>query len=261
MPGWRVLGAAVSGASHQRLGVACQDAIEYRALPGGLVLIALADGAGSARRSAQGAHWAVTEALRVLETRFRRQPPRQPEAWKVLIGEAFQQAHRALNLLAEGDCEPVSEYATTLTCAIAVGDCLAVGQIGDGAVLVRDAAGCWFAATRTQKGEYANETNFLTRADALSAVDFQVYQQRITGLAVMSDGLIRLALQLPAGIPHSPFCEPLFAFTQTAADESSANARLASFLASERVCARTDDDKSLVLVADLNGSAQRKHSG
>jgi hypothetical protein len=260
-PAWRVTGTAVIGTSHERMGMVCQDAVDYRAVPGGPLLIALADGAGSARRSAQGAQWAVAEALRVLESSFRRRPPARPEAWVDLLGEAFRQAHQALRLLAGGDSEPVSEYATTLTCAIAAGDCLAVAQIGDGAVIARDSSGCWFAATRTQKGEYANETNFLTRPEALSAVDYQVYRQRVSGLAVMSDGLIRLAFQLPAGAPHPPFFEPLFSFARDTADEMSARARLAGFLASDRVCSRTDDDKSLVLAADLNGLGPGRNSG
>jgi len=69
----------------------------------------------------------------------------------------------------------------------------------------------------------------------------------VRALAVMSDGLTRLALKLPANEPHPPFFQPLFAFASAADGQAQAEEQLAAFLASERVCARTDDDKSLVI--------------
>jgi hypothetical protein len=73
--------------------------------------------------------------------------------------------------------------------------------------------------------------------------------QPISRLAVMSDGLIRLALKMPAQEPHEPFFAPLFRFVEMITDPAEAEAQLAAFLSSERVNARTDDDKSLVLAA------------
>ena len=66
-------------------------------------------------------------------------------------------------------------------------------------------------------------------------------------LALLSDGLVRLALHLPELTPHAPFFVPLLSFVASAADEDQASRQLAAFLDSERVCARTDDDKALVL--------------
>ena len=39
---WQVIGAAVQGISHQKQGLPCQDAQDYRVLPGGVLLAALA---------------------------------------------------------------------------------------------------------------------------------------------------------------------------------------------------------------------------
>ena len=52
---WRVVAAAVQGVSHQRLDLPCQDALGYLVLPSGTLVVALADGAGSAQYSDQGA--------------------------------------------------------------------------------------------------------------------------------------------------------------------------------------------------------------
>jgi hypothetical protein len=82
--------------------------------------------------------------------------------------------------------------------------------------------------------------------DALQRLEVQVYPPA-QALAMISDGLIRLAMNLPENVPHSPFFQPLLAFAAAAKNEVEAQEQLAAFLASERVCARTDDDKTLVL--------------
>jgi len=253
------MGAAVVGVSHRRTGLPCQDAVDFRALPNGALLVAQADGAGSARRSEQGARWAVAEALCSLADGLQGGLPVDPAGWEDLLRSAFERASRSLQQLADADCEPIHAFDTTLTCAVALDGWLAAGQIGDGLVVARDAYGVLSPVTRPQKGEYANETTFLTRPDAFERLDIQVRQQPVGGLAVMSDGLVRLAMAFPTGSPHGPFFEPLFAFAAAAEDPAAASGRLASFLDSERVCARTDDDKSLV-IAVRRQAALEEHS-
>src|SRR5690606_20966415 len=109
--------------------------------------------------------------------------------------------------------------------------------------------GALFTAARPQRGEYANEALFLTMANALDLLEVTVYPHPIRGLAVTTDGLLRLALSLPEYEPYPPFFRPLLAFVAGADDPRRSEADLANFLASERVCARTDDDKTLVLAA------------
>jgi hypothetical protein len=246
---WIVVGAAVQGWAHEKLELPCQDALAYRALPGGILLAALADGAGSAERADLGASTAVAAALDTLAAGLELAAPEETGDWETLLRGAFAAARQALDWLAEEQAEPLREFATTLICA-AAGSRLIVAQLGDGAVVGRTSQGELFAATRPQRGEYANETLFLTGEGALEQVEVQVIETGVDALAVMSDGLTRLALKLPAGDPHSPFFEPLFSFLEresTAGDGAVAETALANFLASERVNARTDDDKSLLL--------------
>lgn len=239
----------MQGWAHEKLELPCQDALAYRALPGGLLLAALADGAGSAEHADLGAGTAVAAALDTLAAGLESSVPEEIGEWETLLHEAFSAARQALDRLSEEQAEPLREFATTLTCA-AAGSRLIVAQLGDGAVVGRTEDGELFAATRAQRGEYANETLFLTGEAALDQVEVQVIETPVDGLALMSDGLTRLALKLPAGEPHTPFFEPLFAFLEhegAVGDGVGAEAALANFLASERVNARTDDDKSLIL--------------
>lgn len=61
---------------------------------------------------------------------------------------------------------------------------------------------------------------------------------------MLSDGIQLLALRYADNTAHDPFFRPLFEF---AGNPASTNAELEEFLRSERVCERTDDDKTLVL--------------
>lgn len=244
---WRVVGAAVQGTSHARLGLPCQDAQDYRRMPGGGLLVAVADGAGSARLSQFGAQSAVQAGLEALETVLGLTAPARESTWRKTIWYAFASARSAVSRLAKAEGNRLREYATTLTIAVVSGGWLVTGQVGDGAVVALEAGGRLFSATYPQKGEYANETHFLTQRDAHRHLSVRAFQCPVDALAVMSDGLLRLALKLPAGDPHLPFFQPLFRFASAA--DGSAQAQLAGFLESERVCARSDDDKSLVLAA------------
>jgi hypothetical protein len=244
---WRVVGAAVQGASHQRFDLPCQDAQAFRVLPNGDLVIALADGAGSARFSELGAARAVEEALEALAAGLESARPESPDAWERLFCDAFASAQQALTALALAAGESPRDYASTLTCIVADAERLAVGQIGDGAVVGIDQNGQMFTATRLQRGEYANETHFVTQEDALEQAVIDVSLPPVNALAVMSDGLIRLGLKMPAQDPHEPFFEPLFRFVNAVENEQEAAVQLERFLGSERVNSRTDDDKALVL--------------
>jgi hypothetical protein len=253
---WRVVGAAVQGLSHQKQGLPCQDALRVHCLPGGLLLVALADGAGSAAHAELGAEAAVQASVDWLVTRLESGLPGECCEWEELIWEAFQNARRALEqLVQEHEEQPIRSFATTLTCLVAAPDRLVVGQLGDGAVVAAGEEGDFQTVTTLQRGEYANETNFLTQDNALDLVAIQVLDRQVRSLAVMSDGLTRLALKRPDNEPHIPFFKPLFAFVESPSssdDPTKARETLMEFLASPRVCERTDDDKALVLALRID---------
>jgi hypothetical protein len=244
---WIAAGAAVQGTSHQKLGLPCQDFQEFKLLHAGCLIAALADGAGTAGLADLGARCAVEEALASLSTHLEADLPETVEDWECLIWAAFEQAQAALQRLAWEMDVPERELATTLACAVAWEGGLAAGQLGDGAIVSQNPAGEMELVTSFQRGEYANETFFLTQEDALDLVSIQVHSGPVRALAMMSDGLTRLAFKMPSGEPHAPFFQPLFAFAAAQGQNGQAKQQLAAFLASERVCSRTDDDKSLIV--------------
>ena len=250
---WHILGASVQGAGHAARAMPCQDAHLWRALPGGGFVLAVADGAGSAPRSAEGARQAVMAAIETLAAGLADPWPAGVAGWTALLTEAYQAARDALSQLAAAAHAPLAEFATTLACAVAAEPWLITAQLGDGWIVAETAAGELLLAARPQRGEYANEAYFLTMNQALDGLEVRVYRESVCALAASTDGLLRLALRLPEGEPHAPFFRPLFAFAATAGQDGRAQQELVRFLASAQVCARTDDDKTLVLAARSAG--------
>jgi hypothetical protein len=246
-PIWRVVAASVAGTSHQKLDIPCQDAHAWRILPHGLILISVADGAGTANRAANGARSAVDCAVQALEESLSQGLPQDAGGWEGLVIDVFHQARQRLIDLAEAEALPLKEFATTLTCVAVAADWLALGQVGDGVVVVGQRDDDLALAAQPQRGEYANETRFLTMETALDQMEVWVENRAVDHLVVLSDGLSRLALKMPGYKPHGPFFYPLLAFAAEAHDSSLAAQQLAAFLTSERVGERTDDDKTLVL--------------
>lgn len=246
---WRVLGASVSGTSHQQNGQACQDAHGWRVSPHGLLVAAVADGAGSTPLGGVGARVAADTAIEAACSVFTHPTRLEEQQGKELLLSALESARRAVVEAASKQEHPIGDLASTLILAVAGSDFVAAIQVGDGAVVVEDDHEQMIALTRPQRGEYANETNFLTSADYLSCAQAVVWQGKPRSLALFSDGLQMLALDMQPCQPHIPFFSPLFQFVRAATDENEAQQQLTSFLCSPRVTGRTDDDLTLLVAA------------
>lgn len=235
---WRVYGASVRGTSHTRSGLPCQDAHDWRLFENG-VACAVADGLGSAARADEGAQIAVAAALDVLATAT------DATTAESLMREAFAAARRALvQSSEEGN---LRDFATTLLLAAASANWTAVGQIGDGAVVGRWSDGRLETLSLPQRGEYANETIPLTADDALEHLRVAVWPTSVAALMLFSDGLQALALDLASSQPFEPFFAPFEKALADPFDATTTGERLENFLASPRVCTRTDDDKTLLV--------------
>jgi hypothetical protein len=249
---WRICGASVQGTSHRSNDTPCQDAHGYRVLTDGTLIVVVADGAGSASHSQHGSARAVNAALPSLSLRLSAIRPRDDDnaGWERLFREAFADARASLvSYAVVNGLEPRS-LATTLVCAVVTESLLIVGQIGDGTTVVETAEGTLLTVARPVRGEYANETYFLSQENARDLVQISRGPADPTAIALMTDGLLRLALRLPSYEPHEPFFRPILGYVAQLGvdvDEQAANDRLATFLDSERVNQRTDDDKTLVI--------------
>ncbi len=255
----------MTGTSHQKLDHGCDDAHAYRKLDNETLLLAVADGAGSASRSAEGASYTVQESLVAAEYMLAQQAePTNEREWKDVLSDILRTTRTTLEKFALGNGEatnttagetveeipkpgilPLRAFATTFLLTIVTSQWIAITQIGDGAVVVQYDDGTLEALTQPDHGEYINETSFITDPDYLKRTQYIILPQvGIHGIALLTDGLQMLALDFTTNRPYEPFFMPLFRF---AARPETTELELKTFLASERVCARTDDDKTLIL--------------
>jgi hypothetical protein len=241
---WQVVAASTVGSRHAAAERPCDDANAHWQDAGGLVLLA-ADGAGSAPRAADGARSAVAAAQAEAIGLLGAVSSDDHDATRAGLTRLLVAAREALVARAAEDHAAPGDLATTLTVVLLASETVAVAQVGDGAVVLRRAAGQFELLVGPEHGEYVNETTFLTSDAYLDSAQIVVADARgVSGVAAMTDGLHVVALDLAARAPHPPFFEPLFGF---AAGDGAPDQDLAAFLGSELVCARTDDDKTLVL--------------
>jgi Protein phosphatase 2C len=108
----------------------------------------------------------------------------------------------------------------------------------------------WSYVFWPQHGEYINSTNFVTASDACLVMEFAHATRRIESFCSFSDGIESLVLHYATKTVHDPFfntmIEPVRASLTPGLNDDLSES-LIRYLSSERVCDRTDDDKSLVL--------------
>ena len=84
--------------------------------------------------------------------------------------------------------------------------------------------------------------------DAFEVVQTRAWRGPYRGVAAFTDGLQRLALDMPKGAPHGPFFAPLFEFAEGVTSGEKAIGELSEFLKSSKVVDRADDDLTLLLL-------------
>lgn len=232
---WKVLGASVTGNSHRDNGMECQDASGWRSDPG-VTCLAVADGAGSRPLSGAGSALAVERALLVVA---KRADPLGPMAW---IRDAFEDARGQIAAMAASTGHAVDDYATTLALAILTPDAIAIGQVGD-SIAVTEVAGHYRSVDPETKGEYVNETVFITTHDWLDHLRMTVMPAEAADMVALStDGLRYKILSHPVtAVPFAPFFDDLASYVRT--PEASCEG-ISHFLAG--LDDQTGDDKTLV---------------
>jgi hypothetical protein len=213
----------------------------------------VADGAGSAKHSELGSSIAcnsmIENATKFFETKGGFEDLQQQH-----ILEWCEDARtRILDAATLHDCR-TRDFATTLCVAIMGPTTSYFVQIGDGAIILGNDT-LYGVVFWPQSGEYANSTNFLTSDEYEQQLEFLATPSKCSKLALMTDGIERIALRFDSQTPHTPFFDPLFRALRSTADVDSLNEGLRGFLNSNSVQLRSDDDKTLVLATRTEDGA------
>jgi hypothetical protein len=239
---WMILGDSVTGTSHIANGQSCQDAFRTNVVePERYLVIALSDGAGSAAHSDIGATYVCDEFIR----RITLAP--KTELFSVsTIKALFADVRNGLFMEAQHRGLSARDLACTALLVVLGQDQAMFAQVGDGAIVFKVDED-YQLAFWPESAEYVNTTDFLTDELYEQRIQVSVVSQHIVEVCALTDGLQRLALDYASKVPYRDFFSPLFRRLIEADDVESLRSPFREFLSSERICARTDDDKTLVV--------------
>jgi hypothetical protein len=245
---WTWAAARCRGVMHAGNGTRLQDAsvcFSPSASPGVLVA-AVADGAGAASHAGEGA-WLTCRMICLAARQHFAQRASLPE--EAVVATWVRGARERIVAAARRRQLTPRDFAATLVLAVSNGLETLTVHVGDGAAVARDAQGEWRALSWPENGEYAPMTYFVTD-EPPGRVRISWHREEISALALLTDGLERLALNFGARVPHEPFFAGIalpVAASEMQGRDPGLSQLLVRFLDSEAVNLRTQDDKTIIL--------------
>ena len=238
--------ASKIGTAHQEANSELQDAYVVTALPNNYHLLLVADGAGSAQYGKFGA-WITCRRFSQNAREFSKldKLPNSED-----ISDWVDAIRDEIAVYAERRKVKSREFATTIAGVIFNENQATWFSIGDSAVVARK-DNAWEVLCWPENGEYASTTYFLTDNPS-PRLNVFTEPNLYTAFCAFTDGIADIAISYNENCAHRPFFENMIA----SIDKSECVARipnlsqaLEDWLASDRVCERVDDDKTLILLS------------
>ncbi len=268
MKHWSWIAASSTGTSHLKHNLPLQDAHAYAVVPvnsdsqtfdAEWFVAVTCDGAGSASHGRQGA---------IITCRTLRQAARRHLAASTPNTSSLQEPRLAASALPSAETVrtwadearqriraaaqrrglSARDFACTLVLALSNGQETLVAHIGDGGIVARLAdGGAWQALSWPDHGEYASTTRFVTDKPP-TPLRTNITRQPIDALALFSDGIERMVLDMATQTPFARFFSTMAApLPKEPGKAHTLSGQLKAYLDSEAVNSRTDDDKTLVM--------------
>lgn len=262
---YRIVAASLPGASHIRSGRGSDDALAFYQ-DGEFLVAVVADGAGSAPKSAIGAKWisaAVTHRMRRLvrgSPLFPAEAPPEEDAARSLVEEIVREARMEIieRARSEGgsgeltDNQILKSYHSTVSGVVMQGSRGFLFQIGDGL-----SAACggdcwpfdeeWYETPHRllpENGEYANQTWFYTMADWAEHLRICPFEGA-EAILLMTDGVTPFLLGRDGRFDWW-FLGPLLRHIRDTSAQPSAEAL--STILSRAEAELIDDDKTMLVI-------------
>lgn len=181
---WKVIHSCVQGTSHIKTKTPCQDVVKYRLINNGVIL-ALSDGAGSAKHSMFGAEISCDTIIDCFTQDFEW----YYNADSIKVQEKIIHRIRTRLGIKAKSLESLKEdFASTLLFICIQGDQIIMGHIGDGIIgAIKENE--LIPLSKPEKGEFANSTYFTTSRNYHA--HFRLYKGKINNILsifLMSDG-------------------------------------------------------------------------
>jgi len=244
---WRWASASRIGTSHQRLGTRKQDAYGVRGGARSLCAI-VSDGAGSASHGGEGASVVCRHFLSAFRRWFSENDC-LPDG--ETVKDWLDDLRDQLNLAAARRELTRRQFAATLVVLVVFDDQVMTLQIGDSALVGRRYDGNWEALCWPENGEFASTTYFVTD-DPEARLHVVRRPLEHDAFALFSDGLESVALEHETQQPYARFFNPMLKAVDDAPSAGCLVAlaeALGRYLDGPKLCERTDDDKTLILIS------------
>jgi len=261
MTQWCYVAASAIGTSHEKQSLPCQDyakcEIIYDSDKMPVLVAVVSDGAGSAELSQIGSELACT--LLIQEAANFLAAHSVPSIDRAVVSAWLESVRVHITKTAEEAEKRPRDYACTVLAALISEKHSAFIQIGDGAIVISEGGESnWGWVFWPQRGEFANTTFFLTDDTALEKMEFDSLPVAVREVALFTDGIEPLVLDYAAKAVHNPFFDNMFPAvrsSQAIGFDAPLSESLVKYLASPKVCERTDDDKSLILASRKDSPA------
>jgi len=248
---WQIVGCSAIGTKHITGGTPCQDAVDYEIIPGGQIIIgAVSDGMGSARRSDVGSKLAVKTALSQMNNiKCWQSKPKNDEGAREIFWSVLEKVQAALKKQAENGGYSVEDLNCTLLAFVATPQWLAAIQVGDGQIVVRPKGGNYQLLFMPDKGEYPNVTTSVTSSHALEKMQVCVKSASYEFICAATDGIENIShIKRDNWKPSEGFFKPLEEQIMLSTKSLTHKEKeIEDFLNSEQINQKTDDDKTLLL--------------
>ena len=258
---WKAIARSATGTSHLEREKPCQDYGAYKQWREYLIG-AVSDGAGSRDLSEHGSKLAVEVTLKylteVLENSRRTNPFASQNGAEEIFRELISRVRDAISQEASdwnhkyNQQVSAGDFACTLLAFVSFPNGIAAMQLGDGFIVVRGYKDRDYDLLfQPNKGEYVNVTTFVTSPPEYLKRDLQVIYQprRVSFVCASTDGLEKLALENNQA--YARFFIPKEQYIQKAVNPEQ-DRDVEEFLNSDDVNKRTDDDKTILLCADID---------
>lgn len=255
---WKYYFSSVKGTLHEKTGTPKQDNLcvsTFEINNTQYIISAVADGAGSAKHSDESAKYICKFLNRKMSNWLKTNIITSFN--KDLFCSWIRNFQQILNrYIRKKKLESIRDFATTILFAVLSDKGNVFIQLGDGAISIGNATdfNCVF---KPQKGEYTNTTHFITESQFDKYIMFKIVNENIERLAMHTDGIEMISL-INLESPSLSFFNPFFEYlnNEPAGENKELSNDLTEFLTSDRVNKRTNDDKTLVIIAnsmDTNG--------
>ena len=250
MEAWKAIGSSIIGHAHILNSKTCEDALQYAVVPNGhgqeVLVCCGSDGAGSARYAGFAALYCTQQVVASL-AEYAKEGSLIDEATVFTILETIYDSLAKQALLKE---VAIQEYSCTLLGCFITPSRAVFFQIGDGAIVRTSSDGYYIPVWMPHNGEYQNTTSFVVDDRLLPNLKICILDEPVQEVALFSDGLQMLALNMDTAQVHQPFFKPLFPHLRAADDAEKISVlqrKLSAYLDSDQINERTDDDKTLFL--------------